>query len=157
MSNNIKRDEPELAGGLFLAALKGLIVGIVITGILTLILSAVALKADDPSGLIGILAAAALCVGAIADGFAAAKACPQNAVVSGIAGGAAYVMLIWLLSLFLRGEDGYPLWLTAVGYAVSLAFSLLGALIGRPKRQSAGEGRNSPVAKARRQLKSQRR
>ena len=158
MSNNIKRDEPDIAGGLLWAACKGLIVGIIVVGILTLIMSAVALNADDPSGLIGILAAVTLCVGAVSDGFAASKFCPENAVVSGIAGGAAYVMLMWLISLFLRGESGnYPLWMTAAGYAVCLLLSFVGALIGKPKKQRVGEGKNSPVALARRQLKSQRR
>ena len=153
MSNNIKRDEPELAGGLFLSALKGLVVGIVIVALLALILSAIALRADNPSGLVSIFAIITLCVGAVSVGFAAARWCPANALLSGIVGGAAYIMLIWLLSLFLRGEEGgYPLWFTAAGYVGSLVCSLVGAQVAKPKRQSAGEGRNSPAAKARRQL-----
>lgn len=153
MSNNIKRDEPELAGGLFLSALKGLVVGIVIVALLALILSAIALRAENPSGLVSIFAIITLCVGAVSVGFAAARWCPANAVLSGIVGGAAYIVLIWLISLFLRGEEGgYPLWFTAAGYAGSLLCSLVGAQVAKPKRQSAGEGRNSPAAKARRQL-----
>lgn len=106
MSNNIKRDEPELAGGLFLSALKGLVVGIIIVVLLALILSAIALRTENPSGIVSVFAIITLCIGAVSVGFAAAKWCPANALLSGIVGGAAYIMLIWLLSLFQRGGGG---------------------------------------------------
>lgn len=157
MANNIKKDEPDSLSGLFGAALRGLAAGLVCVIALALILSAAALALEDPMRLLEAFALAALFIGAFVDGFTAARALREGGIVVGLTGGALYVLVIWLVSLFFRGGENAaavsPLWL-ALGYLGCVAIALLGCIAGRPRAKRVREGSKSPAALARRHLKS---
>ncbi|MCI8387646.1 MAG: TIGR04086 family membrane protein [Clostridiales bacterium] len=163
MANNLTRDEPDGLQSLLGAALRGLIAGIIVILILALILSAAALSMDDPASMLEIFAIAALFIGAVVCGFVSAKSYPDAAFIAGLLGGAFYVLFIWVISLFFRGDSGdvsrelvSPLWM-ALGYIGCIALSMLGGLLGRKRKQRIGDGNKSPAALARRQLKTARR
>lgn len=152
----ISKDEPEGIEGLLPAALRGLLAGIILAAILALILSGVAVSMDDPSKLLEVFALASLFIGAFADGLFAAKAFPDGGLAAGVLGGALYVLLMWLVSLFLRGgatNAASPL-MMALGYAGCIAVSALGGLLGRPRTKHWGDGKMSPAAKARKRFRN---
>lgn len=161
MVNKINRDEPDSLGGLFPAAIRGLISGLITSIILALILSAVALAMDDPSSMIGLFALISLFLGAVVNGFTAAKAYPDGRLVAAILSGAIYVLFIWLISLFFRGQAGAteavsPLGM-ALGYAGCIALAALGGLIARPRTKSYSDVKKSPSAQLRKKMKIPRR
>lgn len=152
---NIKsNDESYTLGGLLLAALRGVLFGIGGAALLALIMTAAALMTKDPDKLIGILAYAALLAGALICGITALRADENHSIAASLIGGAGYVLILWLISLFFRGDTVSPVpsvWM-AVGYAVCVLTALVGGLLARPRRMRVGEGKNSPAAQIRRQL-----
>ncbi len=155
MANTVKKDEPDSLAGLFGAVLRGVLFGIGSAIVLMLVLSAVALATKDPDSLIGWLAMAALLGGAFICGVVSVRSDSKRGLVAGIIGGAAYVLILWLISLFFRGEVADPM--TPLGmalrYATCILAAFLGGLIGHGSAPRTREGKHSPTALARRQLR----
>lgn len=159
MAKNRSRDEQTSAGGILGAALRGLIAGIAVIIVLSLILTAAALGMDDPSRLLRVFALGTLFVGAVVCGVFAGMSCRDGAAAAGLVGGAAYVLILWLISLFFRGNQSAaasPLW-SAVGYAVCLVLSLMGGFAVRRRGYggSISQGKNPAAAARRRAVKRQ--
>lgn len=152
MVNTGKKDEPAEAAGMVRAVLKGILTGIGITAVLTLLLSAVITPAKDPDRLIGWMAVGALLSGAFACGLAGTRADRGHSPLTGLVSGLLYVLLLWLLSLPFREEAGAVL-TTILRYAGCAAAALAGGFAGRGARRSVGGGKNSPTAAIRRQLR----
>ena len=154
LKNISSKDESYTLGGLLLAAFRGVLFGIGGAALLALVMTAVALMTKDPDKLVGILAYAALLIGAFVCGVTALRSDENHSIAAPLIGGAGYVLVLWLVSLFFRGDTVTPvppIWM-AVGYAVCVLISLVGGLIARPRRMRVGEGKNSPAAQIRRQL-----
>ena len=147
------RDDSAPLGGMFFAPLKGMLFGIGVTSLLSLVFTLIALMGKDPDSLIGFFAYAALFAGSLICGILAVKSDPDQRLFSGLLGGIGYVLVIWLLSLFFRGDTPEalpPLWM-AVGYLGCILTALIGALIARPKRAHIKDGSNT-AAQMRRRL-----
>lgn len=153
MTNDIRRDESAGIVSMLLAALKGMLVGAAAIIILSLISSAVALLFADPNAAVGVLAYVALGIGAISSGFGAVMSDEERSLFSAVLSGAMIVLVMWFVSLFMRGEGGGVPWVwTALVYAACVLLSLLGGFIGRGRRVRVGEGKNSPTALMRKRL-----
>lgn len=147
------RDESCGIGELLLASLKGTLLGIAVLIGLSLIMTAVSLGLGDPMSALNVLAYAALGIGAFACGMASFKWDSQQSLLTSVIGGAMYVLILWLISLFIprTGESMPAVW-TAVAYAACVIVSLIGGLMAKPRRERFGEGRKSPAAVMRKQL-----
>lgn len=157
MANTDHRDESHDIGALLLSGLKGTLIGVASVVVLALILTAAALAFPDPDSVVGAFAYAALGIGALACGIAAVRADAARSIVGAVIGGVGYVLILWLVSLFMRdGAETMPPALTAVAYAVCVIASMLGGLIARGRRIRIGEGKNSPTALMRKQLGARR-
>ena len=153
LTNTKSRDEASPLGEMIFAALKGTLVGIGTSALLSLILTAIALMTKDPDKLIGIFAYAALFISALACGISSVKSDSEQRLLTAILGSAGYVLIVWLLSLFFRADTAEPLppvWMT-VGYVGCIITAFLGALIAKPKRMRVRDGSNVS-AQVRRQL-----
>ncbi len=148
MANIRQADEPK-PGHLIGSALCGLAVGAAASAFLGVGLSAAAMLSEDPEILLGGLSAAVRLIGAVLCGFAAARQEPSAPHLAGLLGGAAYVLLYWVLALiFGGGRMGSPV-LWALGYALCPAGALLGSIPGRKRMKAPGEGKKNPAAMAR--------
>ncbi len=136
------------------AALRGMLIGIGTAAALALILSAVALAQEDPDSVIGMFAYASLFAGAFVCGLASMKSDCEHGMISPLVGGAGYVLVLWLISLFFRGnaENAVPPLGMALGYLGCLAVALAGGLIGRPRRGRIDSAKKNPTALVRKQL-----
>lgn len=146
-----ERTSDDSAEGLVFSCLKGVLWGFALLCVLWFVLSAVAYASDDPDSSIGIFAAVALFAGAFAAGFASSKYYPFGWLQSGLLGGAFYVIILWLISLFLRSDSSRaaePLY-TLIGYLIALAVAVFGSFVGRRRQKMPGAGKKSPVAMAR--------
>lgn len=152
MATNRSRDEQNQLGGMFGAALKGLFAGVVTIIALSLILTAAALGMDDPSRLLRVFALGSLFIGAAVCGIFAGMSFRDTAAAAGIVGGAAYVLLLWLISLFFRGNQSAaasPVW-SAVCYAICIVLALMCGFAVRRRGGEYGVSRKSPAFEARR-------
>ncbi len=157
MANTKKKDESAVVAELPRAALKGVLLGIALAALLMLVISALLLTATDPEPLIGWLSAATLLIGAFACGISSVRADSSRSALTGFVSGALYVLVMWLISLFFRGNESEPISSLglAIGYAACVAASFVGGLLARgsnSKRMRPREGKHSPTALARRQL-----
>ncbi len=153
LTNPKTRDDSPSIGGMFFAPLRGMLIGIGITALLSLVFTVVALMTKDPDSLIGLFAYAALFVGSMTCGILSVKSDSEQRLFSGLIGGIGYVLVIWLLSLFFRADTAEamsPVWMT-VGYLGCILTAFIGALIAKPKRTNIKDG-NNMAAQMRRQL-----
>ncbi|MBE6611903.1 MAG: TIGR04086 family membrane protein [Ruminococcaceae bacterium] len=155
MANTNKKDEPAGLSGLAASVIRGTAAGIAAAVLSALTLSAAAMAAADPDSLIGWMAMAALMFGALISGIVSVRCDPGRSIGTGIVSGGAYVLILWLISLFFRGSAEHPPTplMLAVWYALTLVCAVLGALMGRGRGRRIGEGKHSPTALARRQLR----
>ena len=136
---------------LLLTALKGALVGFGVTAVTGIILtvcgSAVAFFNSDPSAFIPPVAIAALLLSMLAGGFAAEKVTKVSPILCGILTGGLVTLVSIFASIDLRSlpSSHYQLWQSAVLHFVSVAFSVLGAVLGniklKPKRPKRRFGR----------------
>ncbi|MBQ8551552.1 MAG: TIGR04086 family membrane protein [Clostridia bacterium] len=154
MKGNFKRDESAGSAAFLGAALRGVLIGIGTAAVLTLILSAVALAQEDPDRFTGIFAYAALFIGALACGLASMKLDREHGMISPLIGGAGYVLVLWLVSLFFRADavNAVSPLAMSLGYLGCIAAALAGGLIGRPKRVRIDTAKKNPTALVRKQL-----
>lgn len=87
------------SGGIF-RVLIGTGIGVAAALVLALIMTCAALSARDPAALLLPLSMAALIIGAVVSG---ALSSVGGGAVSGLLGGALYVLVFWVISLFFRG------------------------------------------------------
>ena len=90
------------SGGIF-RVLIGTGIGVAAALVLALIMTCAALSARDPAALLLPLSMAALIIGAVVSG---ALSSVGGGAVSGLLGGALYVLVFWVISLFFRGDAG---------------------------------------------------
>lgn len=147
------RDESFTIGTLLFASLKGALLGIAVLLGMSIIMTAVSLGFADPMSAVNVLSYMALGIGALVCGIAALKWDAEQSLLASVIGGAMYVLILWIVSLFVpRGEVSMPAVWTAVAYAACVIVSLVGGLVARPRRERFGEGRKSPTAVMRKQL-----
>ncbi|MBQ8250187.1 MAG: TIGR04086 family membrane protein [Clostridia bacterium] len=154
MINTKPKDEAAGLRELLFASLRGILIAVAATLLLSLILTAVALMTKDPKGLIGIFAYAVLIIASLLGGVTASKTDTEQRLGASLVSGGGYVLVMWLFSLFLRSdtsESASPLW-TVIVYIGCIALSLVGSVVARPKRTRIKEGKNSVTARLRRQL-----
>ena len=154
MKNTKPKDESGDPRGLFIAGLRGALIGISGAALSALIFTAAALMTEDPDKTAGILSFAALFIGSLVSGICAVRFDSQRALAASFLGGGGYAAVLWLVSLFFRGDSQELLapGLVALGYAACLLISFVGGLFARGRRKGIGEGRNSPTERMRRQL-----
>ncbi len=134
------------------SALKGMVVGVLVTLVLSLIFTAIALAFDDPKSVVDLLSYAALAISALFVGIIAVKSDGEHRVTASLIGGIMYVILLFIISLFMSGEGVPSPILRAVAWALSIGVCMLGGLMGKGRRVRVGEGKNSPTELARRKL-----
>ena len=132
------------SGGIF-RVLIGTGIGVAAALVLALIMTCAALSARDPAALLLPLSMATLIIGAVVSG-----------ALSGRLGGALYVLVFWVISLFFRGDAGKECGVLRMllGYSGCLLAAFLGGLaVSRGERQkgkvSVRSGAKSPAAMAR--------
>lgn len=135
MRKNSKDEQEDI--GLFIgAAVRGLAVGLSTALILSLIFTALLLGMEDPERFLAVFAMTTLFIGAAAGGFAAGIF--ERGRTAGILCGAAYTLVIWCVSLFLRSGETNLL-MSAAGYILCVAVSSLAGIIsGRGRSVNRG-------------------
>lgn len=148
------RDESVGSAAFLGAAFRGMLCGIGTAVGLALILSAAALAQEDPDSVIVIFAYASLLLGALICGLASMRSDRGHGMLTPLVGGAGYVLVLWLVSLFFRAnaENAVPPIGMALGYLGCLAVALAGGLIVRPRRGRVNPAKGNPTALVRKQL-----
>lgn len=142
---NRSRDEQNI-GAFISAALKGAALSVTVSLCLAVIFAAVSSALDDPMKFIEAFALFALLFGAAFGGFFAGKlSSPTAAIISG----AFYLLLIWLISLFLRGENAPSPIIQAVIYLLCMLLSFLSGLVST----KFADRKKSPAARRKRALR----
>lgn len=153
LADSIFKGDTKGNGNLPLGILKGSGIGVGVAVILALVFTAVALMTEDPDKLIGILAYAALFIGALAAGIAAPRQGIARALSSALSG-AGYALIIWLASIFFRGsgEATLPFYVALILYIACVGVSTLGGLIFGGTCRRSVSGKKNPAALIRKQL-----
>ncbi len=134
------------------SALKGMVVGVLVTLVLSLIFTAIALAFDDPKSVVDLLSYATLAISALFVGIIAVKSDGEHRVTASLIGGIMYVILLFIISLFMSGEGVPSPILRVLVWALSIGVCILGGAIGKGRRTRVGDGKNSPTELARRKL-----
>ena len=92
---------------LFLSAVKGLGVGLLITLVLLLVGNLIALKTPDPDTVASLMAHGIRILAGFATGFAAARFQRERGLVTGITAGALYTAVLALGAAFMAGDFSF--------------------------------------------------
>ena len=154
MNGNTVRDESFRGTDFLWASFRASLIGTFAAAVLALAFSAAALAVTDPDGLVGILGYAALFLGAVVSGIASVKLDSERRMLTSFVGGAGYVLILWLVSLFLRADAANPVTppVMALMYAGCIAAATLGGLMGRGRKRRVGASKNNPTDIVRKQL-----
>lgn len=139
-------------GSVLVSGALGMAGGILISLLLSLILCGVALTFGDPRSAIDTFAYAVLALGSVCAGVAAMRTDENRSYVSSLIAGVMYVLILFIISLFMRGDGAYSPLLRTVFFALMIGMSMLGGAIGKGKRVRVGGSKNSPSAQMRRRL-----
>ena len=114
---------------IFLSPLKASLIAFATSLILALVLSAVTLKASDPTALITPLSLAALYLSSFVGGFFSLRDKGDSVIICGTASGVLFMLLYKLCALFLPTEvsDERKFFVSALLHILIILFSCLGA------------------------------
>lgn len=154
MKSNTVRDESRGGTDFLWAALRASLIGAFAAMMLALAFSAAALAMTDPDKFVGIFGYAALFLGAVISGIVSVKLDSGRSLLTSLVGGAGYVLVLWLVSLFFRAaaENAVSPLAMALIYIGCIAVSMLGGLMGRGKKWKIGSSKNNPTDIVRKQL-----
>ncbi len=139
-------------GSVLISGMLGMVGGILISLLLSLVFCGMALAFDDPRGAIEVFAYAVLALGSVCAGLVAMRTDEGRSYVSSLIAGVMYVLVLFVISLFMRGDGTYSPLLRTVVFALMVGMSMLGGAIGKGRRERARGGKNSPGAQMRRRL-----
>lgn len=148
-------DKNEFAlGSVLISGVLGMAGGILISLLLSLVFCGVALTFGDPRSVIDIFAYAVLALGSVGAGVIAMRRDENRSYVSSFIAGVMYVLIIFIISLFMRGDGVYSPLLRVVIFALMIGMSMLGGAMAKGRRDRVSGGKNSPSAVMRRRLAS---
>ncbi len=146
-------DESPMIWSLLLAALKGLLIGTAVTLVLALIMTGVMVTLEDPMGSMEIFAFAILYIGAFVSALVSAAFERGYSITSALIGGAFYILLDFIVSLFFRnGGAALSAPYVLIGCGGCIVLSLVAGFIMRPRAMRVRTGNKSPAAIARGKL-----
>ncbi|MBE6621470.1 MAG: TIGR04086 family membrane protein [Ruminococcaceae bacterium] len=126
---------------LFLSAVKGLGVGLLITLVLLLVGNLIALKTPDPDTVASLMAHGIRILAGFATGFAAARFQRERGLVTGITAGALYTAVLALGAAFMAGDFSF---LSALLLCLAvIAASAVGGVAGLPGEKSGAAKRKA--------------
>ncbi len=154
MKSNTARDESRGGTDFLWAALRASLIGTFAAVLLALIFSAAALAMTDPDKLVGAFGYAALFLGAVISGIVSVKLDSGRGLLTSLVGGAGYVLILWLISLFFRAaaENAVSPLAMVLIYIGCAAVSVVGGFMGRGKKRKIGASKNNPTDIVRKQL-----
>lgn len=151
MLKDTQKKEFSLGSALISGAL-GMAGGILASLLLSLVFCGVALTFGDPRGAVDTFAYAVLALGSVACGVVAMRTDENRSYVSSLVAGVMYVLVLFIISLFMRGTGTFSPLLRTVIFALMIGMSMLGGAIGKSRRARVVGGKNSPGAQMRRRL-----
>ena len=139
---------------MLISGLKGMAVGILLTLVLSLIFSIVALGFGDPRKVSDLLSYITLAMSALGVGITAVRSDSEHRLTSALLGGIMYVLLLFVISMFMSKEGAPSPMLRTVVWALYIGVCILGAWVSKGNRTRGRMPKNSPAALARRRLAS---
>ena len=114
---------------IFLSALKASLIAFTTSFLLALVLSAITVKASDPTALLTPLSLVALYLSSFVGGFFSVRDKSDSAITYGAASGALFMLLYKIFALFLPTEasDERKFFVSALLHILIILFSCLGA------------------------------
>ena len=153
MLKDTEKNEFELASAL-VSGVLGTAGGLLISLLLSLILCGIALTFGDPRSAIDVFAYAVLALGSAGAGVIAMRRDENRSYVSSLIAGVMYVLILFIISLFMRGDSAYSPLIRTLIFAIMIGMSMLGGAIGKGRRARVRGGKKSPGAEMRRRLAS---
>ena len=150
----LSKDNDNVAtfGSLLISAVKGALVGVLVTLVLSFLFSALALAIPDPDAALGVLAYVSLALASLFVGICCIKCDGERRVFASLVGGGMYALILFTVSLFMRTDNSPSLILSLLVYLACIGIAAVGGALGKPKRARIGEGKNSRAASIRRKL-----
>ena len=123
---------------IFLSALKSSLIAFTTSFLLALVLSAITVKASDPTALLTPLSLAALYLSSFVGGFFSVRDKGDSVLICGTASGALFMLLYKLCALFLPSEasDERKFLVSALLHILIIFFSCLGAYAAMKMKKS---------------------
>ena len=143
-------------GSVLISGALGMTGGILVSLLISLVFCGVALTFSDPRGAISAFAYAVLALGSICAGVVAMRTDENRSYVSSLIAGVMYVLALFIISLFMRGDGAYSPLLRTLIFVLMIGMSMLGGSIGKGRRTRVRGGKNSPGAQMRRRLTAKR-
>ena len=152
MADFKNRETPGETARFFLALAKGVPAGIALAYVLALVMSAILMSADNPTAQMPILAYAALYAGAFAAALVSSLLERGAAVGAALAGGSIYSVLMWITSLFVRGDSQMNVTASLIGYGGCVILAALAGILARGRTKRSGMSKKSPAMLAREKI-----
>ena len=131
---NRKNENATTSSGLMRGVAWGVVISFLSAFLFILLGVWVCYNLSDPTGLINALSIAAICIASMICGFVCSKMCSENSLLCGIASGAAFTFVIFVISLMLSRSDGsLGLGTRGVLFVAMLLLNLLGSVLGNVK------------------------
>ncbi len=152
MTHSNAKDESSALIGILIPALKGTAFAVGTMLLLAALFSGVSLAFGDPDKVLTLFAYAAFALSSLFCGMFSMVSDEQRRIIVPIISSALYVLVLVVLSLFVKAEESVPILWRVIAYAVCVLLSVFGGFIVSGRRKSKGKNTKNPAALMRKRV-----